>query len=359
MFLKKLQVLSFKSWEEGSFEFSPKLNCFVGLNGSGKTNLLDAIHYLSLSKSYFGSTDVQNIKDEAGYFMVEGLFSKNDIIDTIQCSMKRGQKKILRKNKKEYERLADHIGNYPSVVISPYDRDLITESSETRRRFMDSVISQGDADYLFNLMRYNKTLQQRNTLLKYFAANHFFDLENLEVYNEQLEIYATSIFNKRKWFVESLTPKIRHYYKLISAGSEEALISYDSQLHNADYKKQLEQALDKDRVNQYTGVGVHRDNLVFDLNGKSVRKFGSQGQQKSFLIALKLAQYDYIKEKQGVVPILLLDDIFDKLDEKRVEMLVKMVHDEDFGQIFITDTHLDRTESVVKEIDENAKIFNI
>lgn len=359
MYLENLHLLNFKSWPEADFEFSPKLNCFVGLNASGKTNLLDAIHYLSLTKSYFSNADTQNIKEGQDFFVIEGTFFRKDKQEHIHCALKKGQKKLLRKNKKEYERLSDHIGLFPSVVISPYDRDLITESSEVRRRFMDNVISQGDNQYLFHLMRYNKALQQRNTLLKYFAANHHFDKDALAAYDDQLTEHAGPVLGKRQEFIEKLRPKITYFYEVIGSKRENAGLHYQSQLLEANLQDLLHQNLAKDRINQYTSVGLQRDNLTFELDGRSVRKFGSQGQQKSFLIALKLAQYEFLKEKQNIVPVLLLDDIFDKLDEERVAQLVKLVHDEDFGQIFITDTHPERTENLVKEIDAEARIFNI
>lgn len=359
MYLQNLHLLNFKSWAEAGFEFSAKLNCFVGLNASGKTNLLDAIHYLSLTKSYFSNADVQNIKEGSDFFVIEGSFLRKEKEESIHCALKKGQKKLLRRNKKEYDKLSDHIGLFPSVVISPYDRDLITESSEVRRRFMDNVISQSDSQYLFHLMRYNRALQQRNTLLKYFAANNHFDKDALAAYDDQLAEHARPVLEKRQEFIEKLLPKIIYYYKIIGGNREAAGLQYQSQLLETPLQDLLIKQLAKDRVNQYTSVGLHRDNLVFELDGRSVRKFGSQGQQKSFLIALKLAQYEFLKEKQGTVPVLLLDDIFDKLDEERVAQLVKLVHDEDFGQIFITDTHPERTENLVKKIDPDARIFNL
>ncbi len=359
MFLKELHLQNFKSWSQAHFTFSPKLNAFVGLNGAGKTNLLDAIHYLSLTKSYFSNTDAQNILDGADFFSIDGTFHRKEKEERIHCALKKGQKKTLRKNKKEYEKLADHIGQYPSVVISPYDRDLITESSETRRRFMDTVLSQGHSQYLFHLMRYNKALQQRNRLLKYFAANHTFDALSLEALEVQMQEHAEPLYAMRQSFCDELQPKITYYYQFISLGREEASLTYKSQLHETRLRDLLQENLTKDKVNQYTGVGPHRDDLIFKLQEKSVRKFGSQGQQKSFLIALKLAQYDFIQKKLGITPILLLDDIFDKLDEDRVAKLIKLVHDEEFGQIFITDTHPERTRAMVREIDPQAQIFNV
>lgn len=359
MYLKDLHILNFKSWEEAKFDFSPKLNCFVGLNGSGKTNLLDAIHYLSLTKSYFSNRDNRSIKNEADFFMIEANLSRKDEDVQLYCALKKGQKKVFRKDKKEYERLSDHIGYFPAVVISPYDRDLITDSADTRRRFMDNVISQGNNVYLHHLMRYNKALQQRNSLLKYFAVNHKFDADSLGIYDHQLAEHGEYIYQQRLDFVEALKPRLQHYYALISQGREEASIDYQSQKHDATFEAMFSESLAKDRAVQYTSAGLHRDDLILKLDGNSIKHFGSQGQQKSLLIALKLAQYEFIRDHQNLVPVLLLDDIFDKLDERRVATLVKLVHDEDFGQIFITDTHPERTVELVKQIDANAKIFEI
>ncbi len=359
MFLKDLHILNFKSWEEAKFDFSPKLNCFVGLNGSGKTNLLDAIHYLSLTKSYFSSRDNRSIRKESDFFMIEANLSRKEEEVRLYCALKKGQKKIFRKDKKEYERLADHIGYFPAVVISPYDRDLITDSADTRRRFMDNVISQGNNSYLHHLMRYNKALQQRNSLLKFFAANQRFDGDSLEIYNLQLAEHGEYIYQQRVEFSEALKPRLQHYYTLISQGRESASIDYQSQRHDTGFEELFAQSLSKDRALQYTSAGLHRDDLIFKLDDTSIKHYGSQGQQKSLLIALKLAQYEFIRDHQGLVPVLLLDDIFDKLDENRVATLVKLVHDEDFGQIFITDTHPERTVDLVQQIDANAKIFEI
>lgn len=359
MYLKNLHILHFKNWLAADFEFSPKLNCLVGTNGSGKTNLLDAIHYLSVGKSYFNPVDSQNVKDDEQFFVVEGSFQRGESSHHIYCGLKKGEKKILKKDKKSYNRLADHVGRFPVVIISPYDRDLITEGSEVRRRLMDNVISQSDPVYLDNLVRYNKALQQRNALLKFFAANHRFDAASLEIYNQQMIERGEPVHRARQEFMEDLAPKLQHYYTLISGGEEEPEIRYKSQLHEGGFAGLLDDHLDKDRLNQYSTAGIHKDDLEFVVNGRKVKKFASQGQQKSFLIALKLAQYDFIKEKQQVLPLLLLDDIFDKLDERRVEQLVRLVHDADFGQIFITDTHPERTAKLVQAIDEKAHIFTV
>ena len=358
MFLKNLHLVHFKNWPALDLEFSPKINCFVGQNGSGKTNLLDAIHYLSVTKSYFGSQDIHHIQDGREYFVVEGAVAGEDRDEKLYCGVKKGQKKIFKRNKKELERLADHVGQFPSVIISPYDRDLITEGSETRRRFMDGTISQGDQQYLFHLMRYNKALQQRNALLKYFAANRYFDEERLAIYDEQMAEHAGPIFSARQSLIAELQPNIDRYYHWLSGGKEEVAISYATQLAESAIKILLQNSREKDRVLQYTSSGLHKDNVEFTMNGKPIKKFGSQGQQKSFLIALKLAQYHFLKEVRKVRPILMLDDIFDKLDLLRVEQLIKMVNEENFGQIFITDTDPQRTERLVKDLNVEAKIFN-
>lgn len=359
MYLKDLHLLNFKSWKEGEFTLSPNLNCFVGLNGSGKTNLLDAIHYLCLTKSYFGHRDQRNIHHGAEFFMIEGNFRRKEEEERLHLSLKKGAKKILKRNKKEYEKLAEHIGAFPAVVISPYDRDLILDSSDTRRRFLDAVISQGNTEYLFHLMRYNKALQQRNSLLKFFAANHQFDPESLDLYDQQLVEHGTFIAEARQNFCVELGPRLAHYYQWLSEGKEEAALAYQSHFLAGDALKELKERHDKDRVLQYSSWGVHRDDLRFSIDGNKVRDYASQGQQKSYLIGLKLAQYEFIRDHQNIVPILLLDDIFDKLDEQRVARLVELVHDSNFGQIFITDTHEERTAGLVKQIDPDARIINV
>ena len=268
-------------------------------------------------------------------------------------------KKIIKKNDKTYERIADHIGFLPSVMISPYDANLISDGSESRRKFLDAMISQTDSDYLFALIQYQKTLQQRNALLKYFAKNRTFDLDSLEIYNEPLTKFGTQIFEKRQRFVASILPTIQHFYEIISKGNEKVTVIYESNLNEQNFEEILSENLEKDRVLTYTSRGIHKDDLRFEMNENLIKKFGSQGQQKSFLIALKLAQIKRIKDITNKNPILLLDDIFDKLDDNRVSQLIELVNQQNFGQIFITDTHRERTESVVKRINEESKIFQI
>ncbi len=359
MFLKNLSLINYKNFESQNFEFDAKINCFVGANGIGKTNILDAIYHLSLGKSYFNPIATQNIKHGSDFFVIDGTFTKDDRDEKIVCSLKRGAKKIIKRNAKAYERLSDHIGLLPLVIISPADRDLIIEGSETRRKFIDSVISQSDKKYLQDLIKYNKVLSQRNSLLKYFAANQTFDATTLSVYNDQLTEFGTPIFEKRVTFLKAFTPIFQEQYTVISGGNEVVSLTYESQLLNDDLNTLLEKNTDRDRALQYTSKGIHKDDLNFQISEHSIKKFGSQGQQKSFLIALKFAQFHFMKELAGTTPVLLLDDIFDKLDENRVAHIVALVDNENFGQIFISDTHAERTEKVVKNIHQSYKIFKL
>lgn len=359
MFIKNLKLFNFKNHSEKSFDFSPEINCFVGNNGAGKTNILDALHYLSMAKSFLGNLDAQNILHESDFFAIEAEIQGEEKNDIIKVQLPKEGKKIIKKNDKTYERIADHIGFLPSVMISPYDSNLISDGSESRRKFLDAMISQTDSDYLFALIQYQKTLQQRNALLKYFAKNRTFDLDSLEIYNDPLNKFGTQIFEKRQRFVASILPTIQHFYEIISKGNEKVTVIYESNLNEQNFEEILSEILEKDRVLTYTSRGIHKDDLRFEMNENLIKKFGSQGQQKSFLIALKLAQIKRIKDITNKNPILLLDDIFDKLDDNRVSQLIELVNQQNFGQIFITDTHRERTESVVKRINEESKIFQI
>lgn len=357
MFLQNISLLNYKNFSDVSFEFDAKINCFVGNNGIGKTNMLDAIYHLSFGKSYFNPIASQNIKHGTDFFVIEGNFMLKEREEKIVCSLKRNVKKVIRRNGKAYDRLSDHIGLLPLVIISPADRDLIIEGSDTRRKFMDGVISQSDTEYLQTLMNYQKVLAQRNALLKYFAANHTFDQGTLDIYNEQLHSYGQLIYEKRALFIEKFVPIFREQYRLISGDSEDVNLVYNSRLHDANLSSLLISNIDRDRALQYTSVGIHKDDLDFEIAGYPIKKFGSQGQQKSFLIALKFAQFHFLKALVKTTPILLLDDIFDKLDENRVAHIITLVEDENFGQIFISDTHAERTENIIKEIHQTYKIF--
>ena len=359
MYLKKISLFNYKNFSEANFEFDNKINCFVGKNGIGKTNVLDAIYHLSYGKSYFNPLAVQNIKHGEEFFVIDAELEKENRTEQIVCSLKKGQKKILKRNGKVYDKFSDHIGFVPLVIISPADRDLNIEGSETRRKFMDSVISQLDALYLQQLIQYQKVISQRNALLKYFALNHVFENDTLSIYNEQLNSFAQSIFEKRKAFIQEFIPIFNKHHQAITDSQETVQLVYESHLFDHDLATLLVENINKDRALQYTSVGIHKDDLSFEIDSYPIKKFGSQGQQKSFLIALKLAQFEFLKKQSGVKPILLFDDIFDKLDESRVAKIVDMVNSDTFGQLFISDTHPERTETIVKSTLQSYKIFNL
>lgn len=357
MILTSLSLLNYKNFESVNFSFDQKINCFVGNNGVGKTNILDAIYHLSFGKSYFNPITTQNIKHDTDFFVIDGKYQKDNREEKILMSAKRNQKKIIKRNGKEYEKLSDHVGFIPLVIISPADRDLIIEGSETRRKFIDSVICQRDKAYLNSLIAYNKVLAQRNALLKYFAANNTFNNDTLSIYNQQLVELGVPIYEKRKAFLSTFMPIFKKRHKIISQDNEEVNLSYHSDLDGDSLLSLLEKNIQKDKALQYTSAGIHKDDLIFEIDQFPIKKFGSQGQQKSYLVALKMAQFDFLKQENQINPILLLDDIFDKLDEDRVEQIITLVDNENFGQIFITDTHAERTENIVKKVHQSYKMF--
>jgi DNA replication and repair protein RecF len=357
MYLKQLSLINFKNYEDFEAQFSEKINCFVGNNGMGKTNLLDAIYYLSFCKSYFNTVDSQNIKHGESFFVLQGWFNKFEENIEVHCGLKRGQKKIFKKNKIEYERLSEHIGAFPLVMISPSDSELIYESSEVRRRFLDGIISQYDKVYLDKLINYTHVLKQRNALLKHFYETRTFDAESLDIWDEQLIIFGTVILQKRLQFLEQFIPLFNHYYQFISESKEEVALHYQNSLEENDFKTTLANALPRDRAVGYTTIGPHKDDLEFTIAGFSLKKFASQGQQKSYLLALKLAQFDFIKKQKNTKPLLLLDDIYDKLDEQRFTKLLDLVSSDDFGQVFITDTHPERIQVLLNSKHIDAKLF--
>ncbi len=358
MQLQQISLINFKNYHQADLSFSPKINCFVGNNGVGKTNLLDAFYYLSFCKSHFNSIDSQNIKKGQDFFVIHGTYKRNESDEDIYCGLKKGQKKQFKRNKKEYSRLADHIGFIPLVMKSPADTDFIYSGSDERRKFIDSVISQFDKDYLNDLLKYNRTLSQRNKLLKdSFKRN--INHEDISIYDEQLHVYGTRIYNKRKQFTSDILPIFRKFYEQISIGNEKVELEYVSQLSGQSLNQLLSDSVEKDKILQYTTKGIHKDDLIMSLQKQSLKKFGSQGQQKTFLIALKFAQYDYITKETGLKPILLLDDIFDKLDRERVQQIIKLVTKNHFGQIFITDTSHDRLKEILSGSEIEHKIFFI
>jgi DNA replication and repair protein RecF len=357
MHLKRLSLLNYKNFDTREFEFDAKINCLVGPNGVGKTNVLDSIYHLAFGKSYFNPVTTQNIRHGEEFFVVEGGFEKDGREQSVVCSFKKGGKKVLKRNGKVYDRISDHIGQVPLVIVSPADRDLILEGSEVRRKFMDGVISQSDKEYLQNVLDYHKLISQRNALLKYFAANRTFDSDSLEVYNHQLHVLGTRIHEKRLGFMRDFTPIFISQYKSISGGDEPVNLRYQSQLDEAPLADLFKTNLDKDRLLQYSSQGIHKDDLIMEIQGHPIKKFGSQGQQKSFLIALKFAQFQFMKTQASGMPLLLLDDIFDKLDEGRVSHIISLVNQELFGQIFISDTHGERTENTVKRIHQTYALI--
>jgi DNA replication and repair protein RecF len=358
MFLEKLSLFNFKNHEEAEFTFCHEINCFTGNNGTGKTNVLDAIYYLGLCKSYFTVSDSQCITQEASFFTIHGTFTLKKATEDIYCGLKQGQRKIMKRNQREYPRLADHLGLIPIVMIAPSDQELVTSGSEERRKLMDNIICQCDKIYLDNLTSYNRILTQRNSLLKNLAQNVVKDDGSLQIWDEQLAAYGTLIHQRRSEFAKDIQEDFNNIYRIITGNKESASFLYNSALNNSDMLSLLNAHHHRDKMLQYTSSGVHKDDLEFQIEGKSVKKFGSQGQQKSFVVALKLALYQYIKKIHLENPILLLDDIFEKLDDTRMQNLLGLVGGDDFGQLFITDTHEGRAEEVFKKYHRQVKSYH-
>lgn len=358
MHIKKLSLINFKNYEEANLELHPKVNCFVGDNGVGKTNLLDGVHYLCMCKSYFNSSDAHTTRHGQEYMVLQAEFLKNETENEIYCGLKTGKRKIFRKNKKEYPKLSEHIGQFPVVMVSPSDSALILEGSEERRRYMNAVISQYNPGYLEASIKYNKILLQRNKLLKEMA-HHSGSADLINIYDEQLVPLAKTIWDSRKEFVSKLVPVFKKFYEQISNGRESVELCYFSQLHDKEFSVLLEENKRKDRIAQTTTAGIHKDDLELLMQGNPIKKIGSQGQQKTFLVALKLAQFSFLNEINKIPPILLLDDIFDKFDGKRVMEILHIVSEEEFGQIFITHTNEVRMRELLKELTGTYKLFKV
>jgi DNA replication and repair protein RecF len=359
MHLSRISLVNFKNYDQLELSFSQKINCFVGDNGTGKTNLLDAVYYLSLTKSYFNAVDTQNIRHGEEHFLIQGEYHREDLPEKIHCGVQKGKPKQFRRNKKDYGKLSEHIGLLPVVMISPADSSLIIEGSEQRRKFINAVISQFDSEYLESLMRYNRALGQRNVLLKDFHKKGAYQPEMLEIWDDQLMRYGSYIYEKRLDFIKDLVPIFQEYYNSVSEGREEIGLEYHSQLHERSFAELYREHAQKDRILQYTTAGIHKDDLVMSLSGYPIKRIGSQGQQKTFLVALKLAKYDFIKKVNGFNPILLLDDVFDKFDSRRVRQIIRLVAEHEFGQIFITDTNRERIKNVLKDLGIDYKLFQV
>lgn len=360
MFLQELKLFNFKNYAEANLRFENPVNCFLGKNGSGKTNLLDAMYYLSFTKSAVNPSDSQNVKLGESQFIIKGEFKILGKQKEVVCSYQQGQKKIVREDGQDYLKFSDHVGKYPIVLIAPQDIELIWDGSEVRRKFFDSLLSQIDHGYLEDLIVYTTNLKQRNGTLKLFAERGSIDRDLLAGYDQKIIPAAKRIFSKRREFLKEYLPVFRQHYKNLSDSKDEEMnIQYRSDLEGNDFEELLEKNLSRDVVLQRTTTGIHRDDFLFLLNTNEVKRYGSQGQQKSFLIALKLAEFQCIAEKKKFRPLLLLDDIFDKLDDSRIRKVMQFVADGMFGQLFITDARPARCLELLAELKLKAGIVRI
>ena len=355
MILKKLSILNYKNILQAEVAFSPKMNCFFGNNGMGKTNLLDVVHYLSFCKSHINTPDTQIINNDQDMCVIQGAYDYEGRTEEIFCAIRRRQRKQFKRNKKEYDKLSEHIGLLPLVMVSPADSDLIRGGSDERRRFLDLIISQQDKQYLHALIQYNKALLQRNVLLKNQSTDASLD----EVLEMQMGMYGRMVFEKRQLLVESFIPIFNEYYQTICRSTERVGLRYISQLEEKDLSESLAANRERDRILGYTSNGIHKDELEMTLDENLIRRVGSQGQNKTYLIALKLAQFAFLAQKGNTTPILLLDDIFDKLDASRVAEIIKLVSGDGFGQIFITDTNRKYLDEILQAMNHDYALFKV
>lgn len=359
MHIKQLNLVNFKNIAQAEIDFSEGINCLVGQNGAGKTNVLDALYYLSFCKSYFNPVDSQNILHGQEFMVVQGQYWRNKEEEQIYCGLKKAQKKHFKRNKKEYSKLSEHIGLLPLVMISPSDEQLINDGSDLRRKYIDGVISQYNKPYLDDLLRYNRSLQQRNATLKNMKESGSRNMDMLDLWDEQLVVLAAKIYAQREAFIRELVPVFQKYYAYISAGNEIIALGYKSHMQEGELKHQLLETRGRDLAVGYTTKGIHKDDLEMMLSGFPIKKIASQGQKKTFLIALKLAQYEFIQRHKEIKPILLLDDIFDKLDDERCGRLLQLVSEDVFNQIFITHTSARYLLDMVKQTGKKYRIFNV
>ena len=359
MILNSLNLINFKNYEEINFKFSENINFFLGKNGAGKTNILDSIHYLSFSKSYFNHIDSLNIKKNESFFSISSVFNKKNISYKTYLAYEKNKSKVIRVNGEVCDKFSSHIGKFPIIISTPFDSNLILGSGELRRKFIDVLICQFDKVYLNNLILYKHLIKQRNKLLKQFQKKNYFSKDDIEIYNIKLVETGTYIHKKRNEIINLLKSKIFSYYSSIYPNNETINIEYKSQLNKGSFYDLLESNLEKDRILCYSSTGVHRDDIDFFINDSSMKKSGSQGQQKSFLLALKFAEFEILKSMLNFKPLFLIDDLFDKLDKNRVASIISFIMKKDFGQIFITDTDLERIKLIVGKMNIDYKFFYI
>lgn len=359
MLLEFISLINFKNYEESKLHFSENLNCFLGQNGSGKTNLLDAIHYLALCKSAINYSDNQLIKHEENFFMLKGKFIENQESNLVEASIMSRKPKSFKFNSVPYEKLSEHIGKIPLVMVNPNDIDLIREGSEFRRKFIDGIIAQVDTVYLSNLMLYNRYLKSRNSLLKHFFEKRSFDKELLATYDEQLIPLNHLIHETRSEMMKEFSPIFNELYEFISESKEMVSLKHRSHLNEQNFSELFIESQQHDLNSQRTNKGIHKDDFIFSIGGYDLKKFGSQGQQKSFVLALQLAKQKYLDLKKGFKPILLLDDIFDKLDDNRIKKLLTLIDNKSLGQVFLTDANPSRTKEHIKNLQSEVSIFTV
>jgi len=355
MYIKQISITGFKNIEAATLGFSPHINCIVGNNGEGKTNLLDAIYYLAMTKSYFGGSDLPNIRHGQQFFLLQGVFGHDGAEQQVSCGVQRDEGKVVKRNNKPYNRITEHIGLFPLVMISPTDHTLINEGSEERRRYMNGLLAQLDKEYLNTLLRYNHILQQRNTLLRMSPNAAMSDV--LHTFNEQLGQNGQWIYERRKQLVADIQPHFQKTYRALSKQKENVSLAYRSDLDNAPLTALLQQSFERDKMLQHTTTGIHRDDLTMHLDGYALRRTGSQGQQKTYLLALKLAQFELLQRHKGFRPMLLFDDVFDKLDADRVHELIALVSSDSFGQIFFTDSNKVRLDNIVQSFTQDYTLL--
>jgi DNA replication and repair protein RecF len=358
--LQQLHLVNFRNYTDASITFDGGVQCLLGDNGSGKTNLLDAIHYLSFTRSSLAASDAENVRNGEAWFSIRGSFDMGERQTDLACTYQAGQKKSVFENGLEYSRLSAHLGKYPVVMIAPADIELVWNGGEVRRKFFDTLISQVDREYLDNLITYNAHLKMRNSMLRHFAERGKVDIDLLDSNDSKLIPAGDFLAARRRDFIRIFSPVLSQRYGAISGNvNEEATIVYSSDLSDSPFADLLQRNIQRDLALQRTSVGIHRDDFELRLDGFELRRYGSQGQQKSFLVGLKLAEFEVISQKKSFKPILLLDDIFDKLDNARISRLITMMTDDVFGQIFLTDARPDRTRELLGSTGVPLKMYSV